>query len=256
MTATSSEGTVRAENRADRDSEAWHAYFQHNDQHLLSIPWADGADLSERQRKAVAASVQIFQLGESSEGFHLARRARQHSEQSGDPYYYEAIKLFIREEQRHARVLGRFMDMVGIPRIRQTWTDTVFRRLRHIADLEQSIVVLVTAEIMAKVYYPALKDATDSAVLRRICEQIIHDEGPHVEFQCQRVAILRKHCGPLALMIRRAAHRFLYFGTCFIVWKQHGSVFRAAGRGFRQYWKSCWQEFFAAEQIMEPRRPA
>src|SRR5262245_34813272 len=145
-------GTVRA---APWSSRQWCAYFRSNADELADVPWECGADLTDAERAAVAASVQGFQLGESSEGRHLLHRAREYASRSGDWQYVTAIKLFIREEQRHARDLGRFLGQNGIPLLKRTWPDTVFRWLRHRAGLELSIGVLITAEVIARVYYAA-----------------------------------------------------------------------------------------------------
>ena len=136
--------------------------------------------------------MQEFQLGESSEGRHLMTRAIRHAADTGDVDYIPALRLFIAEEHRHARDLGRVLDLAGIPRVGRTWPDTVFRWLRKGAGLELSIAVLVTAEIIAKVYYAALREATHAPVLRRLCDQILADEVQHVRFQAERVAILRR----------------------------------------------------------------
>src|SRR5215468_10339104 len=87
----------------------WRDYYQANARLLLALPWERGAELTAAERDAVAASLQDFQLGESSEGRNLLRRAEQYAERADDPEYVEAMQLFVREEQRHARVLGRFL---------------------------------------------------------------------------------------------------------------------------------------------------
>ena len=236
-----------------RSSEQWVEYFSHNKENLLPIPWETGAELTETERSAIAASVQGFQLGESSEGRHLAKCARDYAHQQNDLAYDTAIRLFIGEEQRHARDLGRFLKLNGIDLIRKTWPDTVFRMLRHRAGLGLSISVLVTAEIIAEAYYPALRDATSSRVLRALCDQIIQDETPHVEFQCERLAILRRDRGRLGLMVTHALHRVLFAGTIPVVWLKHGRAIRAGGRTFRQFSRECWTYFRKARQIMDPR---
>lgn len=175
-----------------RTTEQWRGYFLYNAAQLLDIPWHLGVAFTEGERHAIAASIQEFQLGESSEGKHLIRQAREYAQRSGDVAYPHALALFIAEEHRHARDLGRVLDLAGIPRAARSWPDTVFRWLRHRAGLDLSITVLVTAEVIAKVYYDALRDATASPVLRRLCDQICADELAHVEFQTERLAILRR----------------------------------------------------------------
>jgi len=56
--------------------------------------------------------------------------------------------------------------MHGLPTIQANWTDAVFRRLRKNVSYEWSITVLIVAEIIALVYYKALRESTTSVVLK------------------------------------------------------------------------------------------
>jgi len=194
-------------------TQRWLAHFHRNACRLLPIPWETGADLAGSDKAAITSSIQAFQLGESSEGRHLMRYAREWVERSGDADYLRAIRALIAEETRHANHLGRFMDLNGIDRIERRWTDSVFRRLRNVVGtLETSIGVLVTAEIIAKVYYAALREATQSEVLRTICDQILRDEYKHVEFQTERLAIMRSNRSAAPLWMTLALHRIFLSG--------------------------------------------
>src|SRR3954462_13033557 len=171
--------------RAMDDSRDWRIHFERNAASLLPIPWETGPDLTDQETAAIAASLQEFQAGEYSEGRHLYRFAQDYAAQTGDYEYVRAIRLFIAEEQRHALCLGRFLAINGIPLSDTTFAARVFRRLRTVvSSLELSIAVLVTAELIAKVYYRVLREATQSVVLRRLCDQILSDEDAHVRFQC------------------------------------------------------------------------
>jgi hypothetical protein len=234
-------------------SESWIAYFQANARSLLLIPWERGAELTDKERPLIARSVQIFQLGESSEGRHLYQRSREWAERNGDPNYPTAIRLFIAEEQRHAADLGRFLTLNGMALLERTFTDTVFRKLRRFAQLDMSISVLVTAEIIAKVYYTALREATRSTILRTLCDQILRDEEQHVRFQCERLAILRRGRSRAENFLRVGMQRFLFFGTCAVVWIGHRRAFRAGGYGLARFWSGLWAEFEMAASRMNPR---
>lgn len=233
-------------------SIAWVQYFRLNAKSLMDIPWERGVFFTDETRAAIASSVQEFQLGESSEGKHLIACAKRHAERSGDTAYVEALGLFIAEENRHARDLGRVLDLAGIDRVGHAWPDTVFRFMRRLAGLELSIVVLVTAEIIAKVYYAALREATGSPVLRRLCDQILRDEVKHVHFQTERVAILRRGRWRWLVAIGQAMHRFLMSGTCLVVWHKHGRAMRHAGWTFRRFWRDTWTEMRDALGRMDP----
>ena len=176
----------------NRTTQYWVDHFRWNGSVAMRVPWHIGPDLSDEERAAIAHSIQMFQLGENSEGRHLMRYAKEWADRTGDAAYPEAIRMLIVEEQRHAGVLGRFMELNGIARIKRGCTDGIFRRARNMfGSLEVSISVLVTAEIIAKIYYPALSEATASIVLRSICEQIHREEIAHVEFQTEQLARIR-----------------------------------------------------------------
>lgn len=222
----------------------WREYYEQNAQSLLDIPWGQGAELTNDERSAIAASVQGFQAGESSEGRHLYRYAEKCAEESGDHEYLVAIKLFIAEEQRHARDLARFLQQNDIPTVKTTFPDRVFRQLRQLfGGLEISIAVLITAEIIAKVYYAALKQATNSNVLRTLCDQILRDEAKHVEFQAEQLGKLRCRRKPVFQQITMGIQRVLYWGTCIVVWHFHKKALCKGDFNFRRFWRSCWAEF-------------
>jgi hypothetical protein len=222
----------------------WRKYYEENAHSLLEIPWNIGHELTDEEQRAITSSVQDFQAGESSEGRHLFEYAKAYARHTGDHEYVDAIRLFIAEEQRHARDLARFLQINAIPLVKTTFTDRIFRSLRQIlGGLEISIGVLVTAEIIAKVYYAALQNATNSVVLQTLCQQILKDEVKHVEFQVERLGMLRAKRNWLLLKCTMMAQRFLFWGTCFVVWMFHHKVFTKSGYGFKKFWRCNWTEF-------------
>lgn len=228
-------------------SQEWREYYEENARSLLNVPWELGAELTPQEKSAIAESLKEFQAGESSEGKHLFRSAQEYSVKTGDPEYVSAIRLFIAEEQRHARDLGRFLTLNEIPLVATTFTDRVFRGLRRLlGGLEISIAVLITAEIIAKVYYAALREATQSAILRRLCDQILSDELMHVRFQAEQLAKLRAGRNRLGRITTMGLQRFLFFGTILVVWPFHRKAIRAGGFSPRDWWRSCWREFHEA----------
>ena len=135
-------------------------------------------------------------------------------------------------------------------RLRSAWPDRVFRALRHFGGIDVSTTVLVTAEIIARAYYPALQSATTHPVLKAICDQIIADEQAHVQFQCERIATFRQHRHYLSKLLAEQIHAVLFLGTVLVVWRQHGRVFRAAGMSFSAYWNEVWRCFEEAMQVV------
>ena len=234
-------------------SQRWVEYFRRNRASLMTIPWELGIELSPREKYALASSVPEFQLGESSDGLRFVEMAEMYALQSGDVEYVRALKLFIREEQRHGRDLGRVLDLAGIPRIAHSWSDAIFRWLRHRCGLGLSITVLVTAEIIAKIYYLAVRSATNSVLVRRLCDQILADEVEHVRFQCERLAILRREWPDALIRLIHAWQWVFMAGTCVVVWQKHRLLLRQGGYVFFGFCAAVLGEMREACGSMNPR---
>jgi hypothetical protein len=193
--------------------------------------------------------LQQFQKGENSEGKHLIAFARQHP----DPDYIHAIKDLIREEQTHALVLGKFMLANGIPKIKSQWVDNVFRLLRRFGGLENSVRVLLTAEVIAAVFYKAFRESTNSITLKAICIQILRDEEMHINFQSFTLAHYYQRKPPLGQLVTRAWHRTLMIGTTLVVWVGHSRLLRAGGFTFRSFQQDVFREYVRAVRMIRGR---
>lgn len=236
-----------------KSSTQWLGYFQLNARQPIDIPWERGAELTSEERENLAASIQEFQLGESSDGRRSLAIARRYAEEAGDPVYPEAVAAFFREENRHAAMLGRFLELAGLPLQTHSWRDSVFRHVRRCFNLETLLALLLTAELIAKVYYRALFAATQSKVLRQICAQILRDEKAHVRFHFERFARLRRYRPRWLNRFAVALQRLLFAVTCVVVWLKHGRAMRRGGFGWRRFFQQCDNEFSQAAQQMDPR---
>jgi len=222
----------------------WKIYFENNQSHFDHIEWNTAPQLSEDEKKLITNSLQQFQKGEQSEGKHLYSYAKTFP----DPAYVEAIRLFIKEEQDHARVLARFMEIENIPRIRKHWLDNIFRVLRKLSNLENTVTVLITAEIIAKPYYKALKNATNSRLLVDLCNQILTDEEGHIAFQVDTLKAFYLKKNMLSRFMSRVWHRILMMATILIVWKQYHRLFNATGSTLSIFFMETMLIFLAADR--------
>ena len=219
-------------------SRQWIDYFQRNRQHP-PLPWDDTYQLSLEERAAVAGSIQQFQLGEGARGRGLLRRAEIYARRASDPEFVSALRLFIAEEQRHSADLARFLTQQGIAVRSAHWVDTTFRKLRKLMGLEVCVSVLVTAELIAVPYYRALRDATESRLLRALCRRILCDEAQHLRFQAATLARLRRQ---RPWMLRRATmigHKLFLLGTALVVWCEHHRVCCRGGYWFNRFIWEC-----------------
>lgn len=214
----------------------WVQYFRTNSAEPC-LPWDDGYRLSGAERLAVIESIQQFQLGENAEGRRLLERAEE-----TDPEFAQTLRLFVKEEQRHSAMLGRFLATQGARCLRRHWVHGAFRRLRGFAGLELRMRVLATAEVLAISYYSALRDATSSPLLRSICSRILLEEAQHLRFQAFTFTRLGIRRPKLARRIARTGHRLFLMATTLLVWVEHEKVFRAGGYTLARLWKQSLSE--------------
>lgn len=229
--------------------QQWKDYFQLNSAHFSLINFDLLDELSAEEKDLIYTSIQQFQRGENSEGKNLYSFAKKFDQ----PFYTECIKLFIKEEQTHARVLGEFMDKHQIPRIYGHWVDDVFRWLRKAGGIGNSITVLVTAEIISKVYYKGLQKATGSQLLQSICSQILKDEDKHIEFQCDTMSQLYAAKTFVGKYFSRIKHFILMTGTIIIVWWYHKRVLKKGRYYFGKFFLETLLVYFEAEEMIKQK---
>lgn len=248
-------GNTSSTGRRVRTTEEWLAYFRHNAANQRTIPWqSSGIGASAEDMAPIRRSLQAWQLGETSDGHHLAAVADRFATATDDPGYRDVIDLFIREEQRHGALLGRILDDAGIPRRHADWGDTLFRRLRYsITDIEVWTTPVVMVETLAMIYYNAIRRATPSPVIRAVCAQILADEVPHVQLQCERLAVLFSRRSRLRFHLTMLVHRLLFLVVATLVWAGHHRALRAGGYTWRHYRTAATAKMRRGWHRMDPR---
>jgi hypothetical protein len=225
-------------------SNQWIAWFQWNAENQAELPWTEEHNLPPRELAAVAASLQEFQRGESSEGRSLLSRGFRHAMESGDSDYYEALRLFIAEENRHGAYLGSFLIAHHVPLLQATPADNIFRFLRHLGGLEGAIRVLLTAEIIACTYYRAMAAATSSPVLKAICRQVLHDEYKHLRFQKERLELIGIKRPAWIKQLGTWLQSTMLMVAILAIWPRHRVAINAGGYTFTAFLSETFQVYY------------
>jgi 1,2-phenylacetyl-CoA epoxidase catalytic subunit len=225
------------------ESRKWFTHFSLRSMTALHVSPNEAVQLTNREIGAITASIQQFQLGESSRGQRLMERGQKYGRTVNDPMFAGALEMLVKEEQQHSQYLAAFMESQGIPRLRKHWVDSIFRKLLVMAGLELSLTVLATAEMIAVPYYRALRAATGSPILKLICTRILEDEASHLRFQASMLGRIGN--GRTAVLQRTfdAAHRFFFLGTLLVVWREHRGVFELAGYNFWKFQEEAISEY-------------
>ena len=213
----------------------WLEYFESNAANRREIPWEEGVHLDSRIYQPLIRSLQRFQVGESGEGAHLRKQAAT----TGCATYQKCIDLFIKEEQEHARLMAEVINTQGAPLLKEHWSDNCFVLMRHLFRLEHELLVLLLPEIIAKRYFRAVRDGTEDAVVRAVCEQIMHDEEGHVAFH---IDYLRQTFKAYSLIKRAAmmiAWKLMFQAVCLVVIFDHRSLLQAVRLSPGAFWWDC-----------------
>lgn len=239
--------------------QSWLDYFERNRASRRFIAWERGIRVEPGLRRPLIRSLQKFQLGESGDGRRLRRLARM----TGDAAYINAIELFVKEEQEHARLMGQILGVLGAPLRKSDWTNRCFILLRHLFGLRAELMVLLLPEMIAKKYFRSLHEGIRDEVLRAVFSQIAQDEEGHVAFH---IEYLRRALEPLSFTERIIAQiiwRIAFRAACAVVLLDHHRVLQAVGVTSGEFWRDTGRIFdevaagvFSPARVLVPFTPA
>ena len=211
--------------------EDWISYFEKNDTKRLRLDFSEEKPLTEQEKKLIFPSIRAFQKGEGSDGKFLLQTVEHYVKAGGPAEYQRAMELFVKEENWHSAYLKAYLEHYGIKSAKKSALDAIFRKLRHLGGIKCEVTVLVTAEMIALTYYDALANCTDSKVLKRICQQMLDDEVPHIQFQSYTLSRFRPN--RMDILLRALLMNF----TLLFVWGAFHQVYRTGGYGFIRFLK-------------------
>ncbi len=238
---------IQEEQRPFKD---WFEFFEWNRDNQTSIDWSNEDQMSSKEKELLSASLQDFQVGEYSEGKNFQKKAHIFSALFDIPWYSRSIELFIKEEQRHSHYLLDFMEIQSIEPKKEVWLDFIFTKLRSLGNLEAKVMVLLTAEIFSMVFYKALREASNSVLLKQICQQILKDEVKHLQFQSLALQCLYSKRSNFQNTLHRFVDKIIFRSTQAVVWMKYRKVFQAGGVYFKNYLKYSNKWHSKCEEII------
>jgi len=234
-----------------KTSFEWYKHYQNNlaDQ----VDWSQQSNLTTVQKETIVRSLQAWQKGETSDGAHLLRAAKKFAVKQNDLMYLEAVRLFIKEEQRHGEQLGTYLDRINEKRLGFDMGDFLFRKVRYFAtSMELWTITVIIVESFAQLYYKALSDGTNCPLLKDICGQILRDEAHHIRFQYERLAQIIGGRNPLLKNITYTLYFMLFAIITPTIWLAgHAKVFQLAGINWRIYVSKAYKKFFGFMEKIE-----
>jgi hypothetical protein len=231
------------------NTQTWISHFEVNTRLNDTMQFTDDpCTLPENVRLPVAASLATFQLGESGSGSRLRRYAREVAPLENFRGYQRAIDLFIVEEQSHSQLLARVVQRLGGTLLEKQWTNSVFRRLRFLVNLEFAIQVLLTAELIAEVYYGTLYLRCPDPAVHQMTQKILRDEMKHLAFQREFLSERVATFSGIGRWLWSLQFQTIHLITTTVVAWDHRHALRALGvkpADFRQRCIQAWKRWQA-----------
>ncbi len=228
----------------------WRADFEvHANQHAeatTSGMWV----LAPVVERALRRSLPVFQLGETGAGFHLLNSAR--GVVSDDLVC--ALRLFVLEEQEHARLHALICTSLDIAMLDEHWSNRVFRSARRIRGFRAEMLLMAIAELITAEVYEVLAAGVGDPTLSRLFARMHADELRHLEFQA---SVLPPHLDRLPRVVRDitsllwlTAARLAILAVAI----EHRSLFRSCGIGMRSFVRSAMAASHAHRSRLFSRR--
>jgi hypothetical protein len=212
-----------------KTSVQWVSHFEENAK-ALRINWNLEPNIDPKIKAQILPSLKAWQKGETSDGKNLIYASTKYAIQTKDLPYLDAIKLFIKEEQKHGENLGKYIDAIGEKRIQFNLGDYLFRRVRYFAkSIEVWTITVIIVESYAQIFYKALHDASECKLLRQICSDILKDEAHHIRFQYERLNQIIHHRENAFLGIRKFLYKMQFKIITWAIWRSHKNAFIAGG---------------------------
>lgn len=229
------------------NTQHWIKHFKTNTRlnHELQLPGTP-CTLPDSVRIPLAESLAVFQLGESGGGTRLRRYTRSIAALENLKGYRRAVDLFVAEEQSHAALLARTVTHLRGTLLRKQCTNSIFRWLRDLVNLEFNIQVLLTAELIAETYFGLLALRCADPVVQTVSRKLLRDEMGHLSFQRDFLFERLKTLTPAMRRLWRWQFQFIHFGAAIVVSWDHRGCLRALDItpvGFRARAARCWRNF-------------
>lgn len=195
--------------------------------------------VQSNEMQSIAYSLAIFQLGESGEG-RIAKEIDKTILFGIDDFYREALKLFVKEEGRHARILGECIRALKGELIKSNWTEKLFHLGRRLLGIRLKLMVLLAAEVVGICFYKKLSEKIPNGFIKSALLEIVKDEEKHLKFHGDFFRIQVRNI--FTKLVFKLLWRFVAFTACITVILDHSNTFRILGI-------SNWKTFLKFQEI-------
>jgi hypothetical protein len=210
---------------------------------LRPIPAVVPPSIDGTARGLLLESLREFQLGEAGEGkiaheidsiaWFDSAEARHHvsfaptNETEAGAHFKKCVKLWVKEEGRHARILGLMVQSMGGTLRAKHWTAKLFEKARRAFGVSGKLLVALCAEVVGGAFYDLLSKGIADGTFGHVLAELASDEEKHLEFQA---AIFRGLTAtPLTRILFAVLWTILSGASSLLVYWRHAPTLAAFG---------------------------
>lgn len=208
----------------------WFNYFKKNSEYKI-LDQFDISKLTDQEKLALKKSLAIFQIGESGEG-RIAKEIEEFHSKYININYREALKLFVKEEGRHARILSNMIRSLNGKVLEFNFTEKLFKMGRRILGVRLKLLVLLVAETISIEFYKFYAKKLPLSGIRASLIQIIKEEEKHLEFHSDFFKLILKN------KLEKFVFKFVFISVSIIAYlmvlKDHFPYLKVFGFDFKE----------------------
>lgn len=216
----------------------WLAHFRRNQENRPEPNWGAPITLPPDVVRPLVRSLEQFELGDGGGPDQLIAWDAERFQTSGEGTR-ELVDLWFREEGEHSRLLGALVARFGGHPIREHWSFSVFCGVRRWLGVRFELTALLLTEIVSTVYYRLMLRHGDDEALKSVCRLILRDEGGHVAFHRDRLALTRRAKYGWAWEI---PFRGLGLAAATMLWVNHAPSLCALGASRAEFYREVGRE--------------
>ncbi|EMF89756.1 bacterial sugar transferase [Leptospira santarosai str. ST188] len=219
--------------------KGWSEHFRKNESRPLPKIDAEVLKLRPNEMQSIAYSLAIFQLGESGEG-RISKEIDKTILFGIDDFYRQALKLFVKEEGRHARILGECVRALKGEPIESNWTERLFYFGRRLLGVRLKLMVLLAAEVVGICFYKKIAEKIPNGLIKSALLDIVRDEEKHLKFHGDFFRIRVRNF--FTKIVFKILWKLIALAACAAVILDHRKTFRTLGI-------SNWKTFQKFQEI-------
>ena len=227
--------------KVEMNDARWLAHFRRNRENRPEPDWQAPITLPAHVVRPLVRSLEQFHLGDGGGPDCLIAWDADRFQGSGESTR-ALVDLWFREEGEHSRLLGALVARFGGHPIQGHWSFSVFCGVRRWLGVRFELTALLLTEIVSTVYYRLMLRHGSDGALKAVCRLILRDEGGHVAFHRDRLALAGR-----AGKVRygwgwEIGFRALGLAAATMLWVNHAPNLCALGAGRGEFYREVRRE--------------